>query len=133
MGEAVMADGKKIYIITTGDYSDYSIEGVFDSEEKADRYLEAFPTSDATIEAHEVNPYDEDIQAGYRTYEVVMDRQGGVISARQSNEPSYYAETLMSLDEKRLSSRAFTKSKERAIEIANERRIQMIADGKWEA
>jgi hypothetical protein len=31
--------GKKVYIVTSGDYSDYHIEGVFSSKELADEYI----------------------------------------------------------------------------------------------
>lgn len=30
---------KKVYVVTAGDYSDYHIEGIFDSREKAEEYI----------------------------------------------------------------------------------------------
>ena len=37
---------KKVYVVTAGDYSDYHIEGIFDSREKAEEYINHSADSD---------------------------------------------------------------------------------------
>lgn len=37
---------KKVYVVTSGEYSDYGIEGIFDSREKAEEYINHSADSD---------------------------------------------------------------------------------------
>ena len=67
----------KVYIVTSGSYSDYSIEKVFLDEEKAEKYANCFDTTyymdSVRVEVHETSD-DEEINeityvtANYRKY-----------------------------------------------------------------
>ena len=50
---------KKIYIVTSGEYSRYKIDGVFDCKEKADQFMKTFSGDEwdkPRIEIFELNP-----------------------------------------------------------------------------
>lgn len=53
-----------VYVVTAGDYSERHIEGIFDSEEKANKYVKAFKLlsmyNNAWIKAYELNSRNED-------------------------------------------------------------------------
>ena len=46
----------KVYIVTAGDYSDYSVIGAFSSREEARKYIDKFSKVN-----RQINKYDEDI------------------------------------------------------------------------
>lgn len=63
----------KIYIVSTGDYSDYSIEKVFSSREKAEKYISFRKNSNEyQIEEFEVNDESdfEQIKCLWASYEL---------------------------------------------------------------
>ena len=45
---------KKVYVVTAGDYSDYHIEGIFDSREKAEEYI----NHSANTELNDIEEYN---------------------------------------------------------------------------
>lgn len=50
----------KIYVITSGEYSDYHIDAIFLNEEKAEEYIRLYPN--CVIEEYE--PFDDDFEIG---------------------------------------------------------------------
>lgn len=54
----------KVYVVMAGEYSERHIEGIFDSEEKANKYVKAFNLismyNNARIKAYELNSRNED-------------------------------------------------------------------------
>ena len=63
----------KIYIITTREYSDYHVRGVFDNENLAKLFTEKFG---GDIETWELNPSEELIKEGWNIYRVGMTKEG---------------------------------------------------------
>lgn len=59
---------KKVYIVTSGDYSDYTIEAVFSTEEKANEFIQQHG-SDFRLEVHDV---DEEVKKEIKLWEVSM-------------------------------------------------------------
>lgn len=45
---------KKVYVVTSGEYSDYGIEGIFDSREKAEEYI----NHSASTELNDIEEYN---------------------------------------------------------------------------
>ena len=63
----------KVYIVTSGEYSDYQIESVFSDKEKAEKYIDTHD-SDMEIEEYDLDYYKEkDIDF----YEVVISEYKG--------------------------------------------------------
>lgn len=52
----IIMETKKVYVVTSGDYSDYHIVGIFDSREKAEEYINHSANSDLNeIEEYNLN------------------------------------------------------------------------------
>jgi len=128
---------KIAYVVTQGSYSDYSIRGVFDNKELAEQFIAAFSEAqryDAMeIEEWGLNPFKVELGKGYKPYFVRMDREGNSSEARISGSAyEYEGELEYGFDvNKNMYNHCFAKGSEHAIKITNERRVQLIADGKW--
>ena len=64
---------KKIYIVTSGEYSDYHIEAVFTTKEKAVEYVEQHGT-DYNIEKHNL---DEEVEKKTQLWSIVFCIENG--------------------------------------------------------
>jgi hypothetical protein len=75
---------QKIYIVTSGDYSDYSIDGVFSTEEKAQEYVDS-RKSDTTIEVYTI---DKMVDYHDKTrYSVSINYESGELKDRYTQIP----------------------------------------------
>ena len=122
-----------IYVCTEGSYSNYHICGVFDDEELAEQFCKKFCGKNAIVEEWKLNPYEFELYDDYSPYFVRMSADGDVIEIL--NTTLYDSETvnIPSLDiYNNMYINIIAKSKEHAIKIANEHRIQLIALNKWE-
>src|SRR5574340_636286 len=70
----------KVWVLTSGVYSDYKIEAIFSSEEKAYEYTARFPGSHISeyndLEEMEVDPFEQEIKNGYSYFRVYMQENG---------------------------------------------------------
>ena len=129
-----------IYLVTTGDYSDYRVVAAFSSRDKAQAYIDAAVgpdrarirwRQDYNIEDY---PLDPPTVFGYQIT-VVMARNGIVTCVRApewTEEAKTEVRTVIPDRDPNL--RAFTvatDSKERAVKVSNELRTQMIAMDQW--
>ena len=126
----------KIYIVTSGNYSDYSIRSVFSTEEKAQAYvnvLEHYEVIDFSIEEHDVDEEAFELRDGYEQYRVWMRRDG---DASAILVPPYKQEIGLRLHESprgtfTLYGIVWAKSEQHAVKIANEQRSALIASNQW--
>ena len=126
-----------VYLVTTGDYSDYRVSAAFSTKDLAQAYIDVGGMSvqsygnDARIEEFEM---DEPNDWGYVT-SVYMLRNGkswGLGTCwvhRPHPEQELYQFTR---DSKALRCKVLTWFHERAIKVTNELRIRLIAEGEWE-
>ena len=125
---------KVIYVVTSGEYSDYGIDSMFDSKELAQSYIDSFKTNsynEMRIEEFELNPFKNQIKKGCLPYFVRMSKNGACteIHTKSSsygfgNEPSFDVQ-------KNMYHHVFAKDEKHAIKIVNEIRVQYIALNKW--
>ncbi len=131
-----------VYLVTTGEYSDYQVRGVYSSEERAGEVVKLY--SSATIETYEL-----DVQPAHPTgklwFEVQMKRDGSVegcqhlgIDAREyvpENQDLVCEQTYHLADGEHrydwMSFEMWARDKEHAVKIANERRASLIAANLW--
>jgi len=123
-----------IYVVTSGDYSDYHIDGVFDDPALAELIKNAL--NNARIEPWELNMMHSKITQGYKFFRVFMDTKG--------NTPEVGLEKLCreayNKDVRFLGFGNIThwifyvwaKDEKHAVKIANERRVQLIAFNQWD-
>jgi hypothetical protein len=138
-------DMENVYAVNTGCYSDYRIVAVFSTVELAEKFQQDFPNDDYNdIEEYELNPRAADlIKNGYSMWSVYMLMNGDVEMVAKVDATSY--ETAYHYVKKRpgfrwdnetekpdvLISNTWAKTRDQAIKIANEHRVQMIANGEW--
>ncbi|SDZ81979.1 hypothetical protein SAMN05192529_102126 [Arachidicoccus rhizosphaerae] len=135
----------KIYIVTDGCYSDYSIRGVFTTKENAEKFIRAYSFDEPSIEEYESDNLNEEIQNGNTCFVVFIDKDGNNAKAEKSNTDygdyrDYVGKAY--IDEKkffgndyshnaRIRNTVWAKDEKHAIKIANERRIRVLAEGRW--
>jgi hypothetical protein len=125
----------KLYAVTTGSYSDYSVNGIFSTKQKAKDFKAAFPneTDFNDIEEFELDPSapdwkDKDI------WFVRMKRNGDVLEAEKRDKSLYgfFSVGDQGFDINRdIYMTVLAKDKEHAIKIVGEKRAQLIAEGGW--
>ena len=138
----------KVYAVSTGIYSDYSVVAIFTTMELAQDFMDAVPSDYYNdVEEFDLNPDTANlIKQGYSPWSVHMLRDGTTEKVsryepsahntasefniwRRSKAMAYKGKGIKDA----LACYVMAKSAEHAIKIVNEKRIQMIANGEWEA
>ena len=148
---------KNIYIVTAGEYSDYHIVAVFSTKEKADAFCAMFRKGEFDVVEYEVDAKVEAINKGLKQYHVNMNKDGSLFAGGWSNPSGitlFKNENLLDnfqtedyLLDLNFGKRYFdptvpkalhlevicwAKDEQHAIKIANEKRAQYSANGKWD-
>jgi hypothetical protein len=132
---------KMIYVVTKGEYSDYGIIGVFEDKDVAAEFAAQMC---GEVEDYKVKTNsDMVLPPNFRRYEIYMCEDGSTlrVSIRECDMGSDYADTKVVINPSLSFYYVYTggyvffvdtnKGETGAIKIANERRVQMIANGKW--
>ena len=129
---------KTIYVLTSGDYSDYKIVAIYDTKEMAEAMRISLNPNEAwpiTIEEWPLNPYSADLQKKYIPYEVIMGKNGdGYVSNRPECASLGYPGNIdvdFPNNSINMVTICFAKDEKHALKIANERRVQIIAANTW--
>jgi hypothetical protein len=126
---------KKLFMLTQGEYSDYSVVGVFSTKENAESFKVAYPNDEYNdIEEITVDPDITYIRKGMKKWYVNMTREGGTGNSGQTTHEDVCCEFLEKWSYLRVTVLhvvCYAKSEEHAVKIANERRAQLIASGEW--
>lgn len=137
---------KTVYAVNAGSYSGYHIAALFSSKQLAIEYMVAVGGVYNEVEEFELDPQTANlIKRGYSVWTTHMLRDGTLEHAqsrdadsysvrdigfriwRRSKAPAYIGKGI----EDCLVSLTFAKSKEQAVKIANEQRIQTLANNQW--
>lgn len=128
---------KKVYILTSGSYSDYHIVGVTDDKNLADNISEKWYTDIEEYELIESETWP--IIKDKNRYSLAMDKEGDTVYIHNS-DPVNDTNTSLILENVKSRGVEFTylyiecwaTSEEHAVKIANEIRTQLIASGEWD-
>jgi hypothetical protein len=134
----------EVYVVTSGEYSDYHIEAVFADYALAQRYVtwcnERRYSDKASIEAWALDDVPVLMRKGQHGYRVKMLRNGdSEVEVTGDTEPfpmqsHIYTDRFAKPDDPwrlYLDVRVVAVSAEAAVKIANELRGQLIARGAW--
>src|SRR5438309_10228406 len=69
----------KVFIVTSGEYSDYGIDAVFSTEELAQKFIDSFSKSgyrDMEIEEWKLNPFENHLKQGRKPFFLRIDKDG---------------------------------------------------------
>lgn len=131
---------KRVYVVTSGSYSDYGIDAIFDSKELAQQFIDAFGgefTYFNEIEEWSLNPAESELKQGRKPFCVNMNKDGDVelvYRSKDSDEFTGYAGGV-SITYRRTTNTievyCFADDEKHAVKIANEKRTQILALNKW--
>jgi hypothetical protein len=122
----------KVYIITTGCYSDYSIRAVFTTKEKAEEVFDLYSDTGKYIEEWDADLEQIEHPVGCKLYYVCIEGGG---EARAYQSESFNSAGSNRYNGAKYNSRTlylWAESEEHAIKIANEDRLMRIASGTFE-
>lgn len=147
-----------VFVVTSGSYSDYRINGLYSTREKAEEAIaRSSRSSDYDIEEYTLDPPNADFKEGWDMYSVVLwtsmtsgvDSKtrcskvhkdlGGFYSYVSPESPHYFemwgewTRNASRLTGYRFGCYVYADSEERAIKVANERRIMAVANGELRA
>jgi hypothetical protein len=125
---------KDVFIVTTGEYSDYRISGVFDSKELASKFIDSFAKDIFTeyqIEVWALNPYERELNDGYSCYYVSMNKDGSVEDVKQTHYDWGSPKPLFRKDKMSFYAHLYAKDENHAVKIMNEKRTVALANNTW--
>ncbi len=129
---------KTVFVVTSGVYSDYKMEAVFDDRALAEQYLERFVSDpDKEIVEMALNPLEKVIRAGHSPFRMYMFRDGVTEHFELLDEPKgpYLTRWRSPLGPgivAVLSATICAETREHAVKILNEHRARLIASGEWD-
>ena len=119
------------YVVTTGEYSSYSIRGVYSTREKAEYAAKLFR---GDVEEFEIDSYP-DHPRGLLRFFVRMERGGESIVGEAGPTEKGYQPHYFSADYwtgvQELWMHVWAKDEQHAVKIVNEKRGQLIAGYQW--
>lgn len=120
-----------IYVVSTGDYSEYHIVGICSTKEKAE-ILQTATNADG-IEEWPLDELADFAAQGYRGWAVYMQKCGNVLKCYEHPLEDENSVRKYLLREGEVIVRFYcnAKSQDHAVKIANEKRAQMIANNEW--
>jgi len=123
----------KIYVVTEGCYSDYHIVGVYTDLSMANEAARCY--GEASVEEYEPNPnLGHEHPSGMDFWCVSMDEKGDTFDIRKQEHISLKANPYSySFPRRGWAFYMWAKDQTHAVKIANERRIQLLAHGIWDA
>lgn len=128
----------KIYLVSTGEYSEFSILGVFSTKEKVESFCNTFPNSghyDSKPDIHEydLDEFDDIIEAckGKKVFNVEMELvDGNVKRVREHTGELWVSQMVLEkkfvVNNGLIQAYVFADSKEHAVKIMAEQRTQII-------
>lgn len=129
----VEGEAMKLFLVSTGEYSDYTVRGIYSAPDKAED-AKLFYNSENEIEEFELDtlpPHPE----GHLLYLVTMARDGALIDVVRSY-PTEYGDSFEN-DHNWIPSSGGVEftiwafNKDQAVKVANEKRAQLIASNLW--
>lgn len=135
----------KVYMVTSGQYSDYGVEGIFSTIEKAQEYINCSLAGKEyssqyfnDIQEIEVdNMYNFVVRDGYKSFFGEMDIDGNIIDEIRSyqtanpNDVNMYRHSYLIYPDNTLNFEIKTKSEQHAIQIINQKRIELISNNQF--
>jgi len=128
-------DKKIVYLVVSGEYSDYTVHAGFTNESRANEYKDAICADD--VEAMELDPPDDLIRypKGYGAWVVWMHKDGNCENSPRRTDIRNLNDTSLRVTHAHATSGyvfyVVAANMEHAVKIANEKRVQMIANNEW--
>lgn len=128
---------QEVFLVTYGFYSDYRVCAVFTEIALAKKYIASFKGNlyeDFRIENYTLNPSKHKFGNDYKRFSLEMTKEGNCIDIyiEDSFPGVKYKDIDMAFNRhKNMIITVLAKNKTHAIKIANEKRVQLIAENIW--
>ena len=124
---------KTVFVVEKGCYSDYHVVGIYEKLENAERIAKLVSDIDdlATVVEWTLNPMIEELNIGMEPYYISIS-EGGLVKQlyKESWDTTYDLSLRFFSDDNTIGGVVWAKDEQGAIKIANDFRIQMIAEGE---
>ena len=127
-----------VYVVTSGQYSDYGIVAIFSTKKQAKKYLNESGLDKKDYSSGRIEEYELDEPFEFKSrYCIHMHQDGTVVRSYKygintnENEAGNAFINSYYLDGMRLVTEVSTDNEQHAIKVANERRTRIIADDNW--
>ena len=129
----------KIFIVTSGAYSDFDIAATFSTEKKAEDYIDEALKGGRPFGGYDIHEYqlDRPNDWGYLIKVVMLkDGKSTILKPEWTHlpKPIHFVQQIVPMRGESydvLNNWVLTDSKKRAVKSTNELRTQMIANGDW--
>jgi len=116
----------KVYVVTSGSYSDYRIEAIFENKEDAEAL------ANVLSDGNGVDEWEANKQKVVPLWSIWMEKNGDLAEDYVSPSANTGSkEDIYCYDDDSIHFEIFADTLERAIKVANERRAIIIAQGFW--
>jgi hypothetical protein len=128
---------KKIFVVTSGCYSDYGINAVFSTRELAEEFIKDFPSRYGDENIIEEYPLDLKLpqpKGNRQGFYIMMLKDGNCEYVRKENsfhKEFFTGEISYGYDNSWMNIYVFANDEQHAIKIANEKRGELIAMDLW--
>ena len=129
---------KTIYVVTSGSYSDYGIDAIFDTKELAQAFIDSFRQGGFNgfndIDKWDLNPNESELKAHRKAFNLRMNKEGNIQSVENSNSAYGHKEGLnisFTINAEWMNVYCYADDEAHAIKIANEKRTQILALNRW--
>lgn len=131
----------KVYVVTSGQYSEYGIWGVFSTKETAQKFISdrrelhkddnLYYDNFNDIDEYEVDQLNKIIERGYKSYIGSMDSDGNIINIEEYSKDVDVAVNSFNIIKNELRFSIVARSQEHAIKIANDKRVQFLLNNMF--
>ncbi len=127
---------KIIFLVTSGNYDEYCVRAVFSTHYKAEKYIKILGNSEARIEEYYLDITDS-IPKDMYPFVVFMSKDGEAFDRRNYNvfpciKSCINNECVIHYNYSGFTYFTFAKDFEHAIEITEEKRLELISNKKFE-
>lgn len=131
---------EKVYVVTSGEYSDYGIDAIFSTQELAQKFIDVFSKDkwrSMSVEQWDLDPIKTHLKQNRKPYFLRIDKKGNICDLELA-ENSYgfkedipEAEISYTADLKWMNIYCFADDESHAVKIAGEKRSQILAANIW--
>lgn len=129
---------KKVFVVTSGQYSDYGVDAIFTTKELAENFINAFKSDSSydekNIEEWDLDPYDLHLKQNRKPYFLRINKNGDTRDLELCDSVYGFSHELgvsYTHNEDWMNIYCFADDEKHAVKIANERRTQVIAANIW--
>lgn len=129
----------KVYVVTSGQYSDYGIDAIFTTKELAEKFIDSFLKmyNEMEIEEWDLNPNEQHLKQNRKPYFLRINKNGNISDVEQRDSSFGFkqnipvANTSYTHDKLWLNVECFADDEAHAVKIAGEQRARLLASDLW--